>query len=187
MLFKKAPAATAPQPRSFAWEQVDRQTQSLWVTVGDWQYKVFPNRQSKSFGNWLFQFEGVCRTTPLRDLVAVGEVETLDRDETPGMLSDRWRSVPDSVEGYASLMESDDPIVPASFGVTLYCQESALDWIYRAFTTGAGSRSGAVSLELTLDCPNNQGGAFWEEQWRTECLRVVSWKVFAGAQLNTQK
>ena len=131
----------------------------------------------------MFQFEGHCGVGPLKDLTAAGEVEVLDRDEVPGVLSDHWKSVPENVEGYAFLMEHDDLSIQPSMGITLYCQESALDWIYRAFSVAAFSRSGGVGLELQVQFPNNLGGPFWQEQWRREWLLVSSWKIFAGTQM----
>ena len=183
MLFKKSPPPAPTVPRRYTWEKPDRAVQSLWISVADWQYKVFPSRQSQRFGSWMFQFEGNGRTDPLKDLIVTGSIEVLDRGETPGMLSDRWASVPDNVEGYAFFMDSNDSSILPSVGVTLYCQEAALDWVYRAFSTASSSRSGGLGIELKLDCPNNQGGDFWHDQWQGEWLRVVSWQLYAGAQL----
>jgi len=183
MLFKKSPPPAPILTRRYAWEKPDRAVQSLWLAVADWQYKVFPSRQSQSFGSWMFQFEGNGRTDPLKGLVVTGSIEVLDRGETPGMFSDRWTNIPDNVEGYAFFMDSNDSSILPSVGVTLYCQESALEWVYQAFSTASSSRSGGLGIELKLDCPNNQGGDFWQDQWQSEWLRVVSWQLYAGSQL----
>lgn len=183
MFSKKAPTPAPCVPRTFAWEEADCKVQSLWISVVDWQYKVFPSRRSSGFGRWMFQFEGNCRTDPLKDIVVAGSVEVLDPGETLGMLSDHWKSVPDDVEGYASFIESNDRSRSPNIGLTLYCQQSALDWIYRAFSTASCSREGGLGIELKLDCPNNEGGPFWHDQWQRECLRVISWELYAGAQL----
>jgi hypothetical protein len=187
MLFKKS-SQSAPEPlHQLEWENIERPSQTLWISVDNWQYKVFPTRASQSFGTWMFQFEGRCNTGPLKGLVATAEIEALERGYDPGMLSDHWKSIPENIEGYAFLMEQEDRRIPPSFGVTLYCQESALDWIYRAFSSGVFGRAGGLGIELSLICPNNKGGPFWEEQWRKEWLQVSSWKIFAGAQLHTEQ
>lgn len=185
MFFKRPSQQPAEPMRWLEWEHPERQYQTLWISVQDWQYKVFPSRPARSFGSWMYQFEGQCGAGPLKGLQTTGNIEALDRDETPGMLSDYWKVVPDNVEGYASPLDDKDSRFQPSFSVTLYCQESALDWIYRAFAVAATSREGSVGIELRLGCPNNTGGPFWREQWRQEWLLVSSWKVFAGAQLRS--
>ncbi len=184
MFFKKTTTPLpAELPLTYAWKEADGKSQELWIAVHDWQYKVFPSRRAQAFGSWMFQFEGTCSTEPLKGLVVTGEVEVLDANETPGMLSDHWKEVPEDVEGYAFFMDSGDQSILPSIGVTLYCQASALDWVYRAFAMASQSRSGGLGIELRVDCPNNGEGPFWRDQWQQEWLRVSTWKLFAGAQL----
>jgi hypothetical protein len=183
MLFKKTPPPATEPIRQLEWKKVDCLSQTLCIAVEDWQYKVFPSRLARSFGTWMFQFEGRCGAGPLMGLTATGEVEVLERGEDPRELSDRWDVVPENIEGYAHLMDHDDRSLQPLFGVTLYCQESALDWIYRAFASAAFGRAGGLLIQLHLKCPNHMGGPFWRDQWRKEWLQVASWELLAGAQL----
>lgn len=183
MLFKKQPLPPIEAAKTYHWPKVINNGQKFTVNINDWQYKVFPSLKTKSFGSWLFQFEGIARTPPLDGLAVCGEFEVIFDSELPRMLGDHWRNVPEDVEGYCFFMQSDDKSITPSVGATLFCQESALDWIYRAFAVGAQSREGVLTLELQVDCPNNEGGEFWAEQWKSEWLRVSSWKIFSGSQL----
>lgn len=185
MLIKK-PASPSPEPpRSYSWPKEDIASQRILVQVYDWQYKVFPSL-TREFGRlnppWLFGFEGRCTTAPLEGLVMTGSVEV----PMPGENLDHWKNPTNDVEGYTFFMEPEEsPSTQPSLGATLYCQSSALDWIHRAFALGAQGRAGGLGIELLVDCPNNEGGAFWHHQWRAEWLRVRSWMVFSGAQIGS--
>jgi len=175
-----------PKFNAQSWRNVSDTTQSLWVNVKQWDYKVFPTLHGVKFGDWIFQFGGVCsRNTPLKGLKVTGEIEILESDEIPGgeaALEEHWENVPEHVEGYGRLVSIGDKTVAPFVGITLYCKASAFDWIYRAFAAGAfGTRSG-VGIEIKIDCPNNHGGDFWREQWRSEWWRVVSWGIYANTE-----
>jgi hypothetical protein len=186
MLFKKPPPKSLPVPQEYSWNDEKRIAQSISININDWQYKVFPSLRTQSFGSWMFQFEGHATTDPIKGLTVSGDIQVLDPpDEPPPMLQDRWKSVPDNVEGYCFFMDMGDRTILPSVGTTLYCQQSAIDWIYRAFSIGAQSRTGGISIELQVDGPNNEGENFWRDRWRDEWLRVVSWKLFSGSQLKS--
>jgi hypothetical protein len=134
----------------------------------------------------MFQFEGTTKTSPLEDAVISGSIEVSEPGEILRGMSDHWRDVPVEMEGYTQPIEPVEPGMAPSLGINLLCQSSALDSIYRAFMVGASSRTGGLSIEITVDCPNNKGGDFWYNNWRTEWLRVVSWKLFASADLRAK-
>lgn len=186
MFFKPRPTADSmarPVPRTWSWPEPSLPTQTLWVSVSQWDYKVFPSLRGREIGSWLFQFEGTCARPPLEHLVAAGEIEVLEADDVLGMLSDHWKNVPEHVEGYGFLTSVGDRTVQPTLGFTLYCKPLALDWIYRAFSVGSAAIKGGVGLKIDIDCPNNPGGDFWNEQWRSEWWRVVSWEIYASSQL----
>ncbi|MBX3618079.1 hypothetical protein [Nitrosomonas sp.] len=176
MSFRKPPPPQKAEPPTYAWQKVDAKRQRMWINVKSWQFKVFPYLPGNEFCTFMFQ-----KIDLRNDIAAVGEVETQDSAEPPGMLSDHWSNVPDRVEGFCFFMKSDDPTIPPSFAVTLYCKESAIDWVCRAFSLGTSSK-GAVGVELEIDCPNQSQEDFWPDQWKYEWLRVISWKVFSGAE-----
>ena len=180
MFFKKPPTPEPLPFRRYDWEKPDQADQQLSIAVVDWHFSFQPSRKHQRVGG--FRFEGKGQTGPMKGVPVSGGIEVLDPGETPGMLSDHWTSVPDNVEGYSTLTGSKDWNFHPSFGVTLYCQESALDGIYRAFSTASSSRSLGLDIGLTLDCPNNQGEEFWRNQWQSEWLRVVSWTLHVGLQ-----
>lgn len=183
MFNKSATPPASVTSAEYLWADTNNDRQSIWISVQDWQYKVFPSRQAKAFGSFLFQFEGEVTTESLKGLTIAGTIEVLEEGETPTWLDDVWKQVPKDVEGHVSLTGSVDPTRPPNIDVTLYCQESALDWIFRAFSVASQGRSGGLGIEVKVDCPNNEGGPFWAEQWRREYLRVVSWELFAGSKI----
>jgi hypothetical protein len=177
----KAPVATEPSEPE-AWADLDRKTQRIHLAVRDWQYQLSPSLYDRK-EKFTFSFEGMCTSVPLKGAIVTGEVEILDPPEPPRMLTDQWRTVPDEVEGYCFLDGDRGSDFVSSIGLTLYCRPSSLDWIHRAFAIGAQSRSGVISIELLVDCPNNQGGDFWKDRWRHEWLRIAGWHLYSGANL----
>lgn len=182
MFFKKSQIPQKTILPNYAWQKVDAKQQNMWINVIDWQFKVFPLLKGNTFGTFIFQFEGTAKMDLQFDIGVGGDIEIRDSTELPGMFSDHWSNVPDHIEGYCFFMKSDDPTISPSFAVTLYCKESAIDWICRAFSIGM-SNKGAVGIELQIDCPNQNHGDFWQDQWKDEWLRVTSWKIFSSAQL----
>ena len=134
----------------------------------------------------MFQFEANTKTAPIEDAIVTGTIEVVEPGEVLSGMSDHWTNVPSRMEGYTQPIESSAPGMAPDLAVALLCQSSALDSIHRAFLVGASSRSGGISIEITVDCPNNTGGDFWYNKWRTEWLRVASWKLFAGAKLQSE-
>jgi len=134
----------------------------------------------------MFQFEGSTKTAPIEDAIVNGTIEVAEAGEVQNGMSDHWTQLPAQMEGYTHPIESTAPGIAPGLGITLLCQSSALDSVYRAFSVGASSRSGGLSIELIVDCPNNSGGEFWYSNWRAEWLRVVSWKLFARANFQSQ-
>ena len=146
-----------PKFSAQSWENISDTTQLLWVNVKQWDYKVFPTLHGAKFGDWMFQFGGVCsRNTPLKGLKVTGEIEILESYEIPGGATDleeHWENVPEHVEGFGHLVSIGDRTVAPFVGITLYFKASAFDWVYRAFAAGAfGTRSG-VGIEIKIDCP----------------------------------
>jgi hypothetical protein len=179
---KRAPPLPSVQ-RTYSWDAAESVTQSIWISVHDWRYNISPSLRSHSFGTWMFDFQGTCASSPLEGVEVSGSIEVLDSSEPPGMLEDYWKKVPTHVEGYGRLSEwQDTALVPTVF-TTLFCQAAALEWLFRAFSVAAQSRSGCLSIELQIDCPNNAGGPFWREQWHSEWFRVSSWQVRSQAHL----
>ena len=130
----------------------------------------------------MFQFEGTSTTKPIDDAIVTGDIEVFPQGESLSGMADYWVNVPDHLEGYCHLMEESRGL-PPGLGVTLLCQETTLDSIHKAFCAGATSRSGGLAIELIVDCPNNEGGEFWYNTWRSHKLRISCWKLYASAQL----
>jgi hypothetical protein len=186
MFFKKKPDPIVQNidvPTSLSWPEPDQSRQELWINISQWHYKIFPTLKGKS-SNWLFQFEGKCGSPPLKDIEAVGDIEIQDNDKA-GWLPDDWGDQPDTVEGYSYLSTHEwDKTIPPSIGITLYCKPDALDLIYRAFIAGGSGIKGGIGLLLTIDCPNNTCGDFWNVQWRSEKWRVLKWGLYASSQFS---
>lgn len=182
MLFQKKSAPPEPQPApSFEWPDPSKPGQTLWVGVGQWDYKVFPSMKGQRWGSWLFQFEGKTTIGALKGIGVTGEIEVLEPDEEVGMLSDHWQNVPKNIEGYGFLMrDKNDPPHEGSIGLTLYCKAEALDWLYRAFLCGLSSPHGGLGLDVNITYPDPMTPQFWKEEWRSKWWQVASWKVFAG-------
>lgn len=187
MLFVKKRAAADPDDKRKAaleWPEPSKLSQKCWIGVSEWSYKVFPSMVGQSWGDSLFQFEGRTSIGNLKGLAVTGEIEVRDPEYMPGMLSDHWKNVPSSVEGFAFLMhEPKDPPESAIVAVHLYCKQEAIDRLHRAFAVGLGSPHGGIGVEVTISFPDPMDPDFWRDRWRSEWLQVVSWKVFAGARL----
>lgn len=167
------------------WPDHSRKIQSCWVSVNSWDFKVFPSRAGTRWGKFLFQFEGrISRPIPLASLAVVGEIETLDKGEEYGIWGDYWSNVPANLEGWGSLVDADgsNPLL----GLTLFCSEEALDWVYRAFQTGfSDSANTGVGLDISLIFPDPCGPDFWKDEWRAKHCQVGTWKVFSGVTAGT--
>jgi hypothetical protein len=173
--------AASPVP-SLAWDEPGRLRQSMRLAVSGWNFTASPMLQARAGMQFGFDFEGTVGNGAMRGLTYLGSIEVLnDPPEPPRMLMDRWSKVPEVVEGHGELLERTDPSFPDTFSLTLYCTQAALDWVYRAFVNGLHSRHGGLALDLTLACPNNKGGDFWDADWRKETLQVLTWRVVSNA------
>ena len=189
MFFKKKlpiqKPIVVPTP-SPAWPEPDRSTQELAIRICRWQYNVTPTRRVQYDETWSFSFEGQGITPPLDGVPAIGSIEVLEPSDSIGVLEDQWKVVPEKLEGYCFLMESDAPILDPDVAIHLLCKSSALDSIYRAFNIAAISQAPDFLIKMLVDCPNNSTNNFWEEQWRHEWLRILRWQLFAGARVRLE-
>lgn len=177
MLFKKEKPTAQPTQRAFIWPDENRKVQGISFNIDSYLYTV-----SCSYGKWTFEVEGKAISAPLKGLVVTASIETLDPFEPPRRLMDRWRDVPEWVEGTCSFLDSDHPFHPPRIHATLYCQTTAVDSVFRAFSLAQLHSSGAaLVVGLKVDCPNNEGGPFWRDAWRNEELQVLNWSISHGS------
>lgn len=183
MFFKKNQPLREPAPRDYSWPKKDARTQRLWVLVNQWDYIVSPSLKHKAAASWSFQFKGHSVTEPLEGLLLTGAIELAQLPHPPAMLKYHWGNVAENVEGYLFMMNAVDPAMPPSLGATLYCQSEGFENICRAFSLGVQGGHGSLAIEMQIDHPGEARDDFWGQPWRNEWLRVVSWKVHAGARL----
>lgn len=170
------------KPETLEWEQGTRRSQSTRINVKSWFYKTQPGLQWRNGGKVEFTFEGHARLGTTPNVPILGEIEVLDETESPRFLVDRWKNVPESVEGYASLASADNPGIPEQFYITLYCTREALESVARVFVAGFSSVGGKTALDIDFTYPDPHGEDFWKVTWQKQTLQVAKWDVRSSAE-----
>jgi hypothetical protein len=130
-------------------------------------------------GKASISFDGVARIANTSNFPIQGEIEVRDDAETPRVMRDRWKAVPECIEGYAELSLEDD--LPPRMFLTLYCTSSFLAWVSNAFSAGFSNSQSAASVVVSIGYPDEIGPDFWIKQWQTEILQVHEWRVCGGS------
>lgn len=179
---KKTEPATTPAvvEESLEWEQGSRRSQSFRIVVTSWFLKTTPMLKYPGGCRVEITFEGKARIGTTPHFPVYGEIEVPIELDPPGNLSDRWKNVPDCVDGHASLSLDG---VPQLF-VTLFCTSEAIDRVSRTFAAGFSAVDGKAALDLDITYPDEMGADFWKERWQRETLWVSKWDVRASAQIS---
>jgi hypothetical protein len=164
------------------WDQGTRRSQSTRIIVKSWFYKAQPGLQWRNGGKVEFTFEGHARLGTTPNVPIFGDIEVLDEAETPRFLMDRWKSVPESVEGHASLASADNPRMPEQLYITLYCTREALESVTRVFVAGFSAVGGKTALDVDFTYPDPHGEGFWKDAWQKQTLQVAKWDVRSSAE-----
>jgi hypothetical protein len=170
------------KPETLEWDQDTRRSQSTRIIVKSWFYKAQPGLQWRNGGKVEFTFEGHARLGTTPNVPILGDIEVLDDAETPRFLMDRWKSVPGSVEGHASLASADNPGIPEQLYITLYCTREALESVTRVFVAGFSAVGGKTALDVVFTYPDPHGEGFWKEAWQKQTLQVAKWDVRSSAE-----
>lgn len=170
------------KPKILEWEQGTRCSQSTRIIVKSWFYKAQPGLQWRNGGKVEFTFEGHARLGTTPDVPIFGDIEVLDEAESPRFLMDRWKSVPESVEGHASFASAQNPGIPEQFYITLYCTREALESVIRVFVAGFSVVDGKTALDVDFTYPDSHGEGFWKEAWQKKTLQVLKWDVRSSAE-----
>ena len=184
MFFSKKPEqeTLAAKPETLEWEQANRRSQSTRIIVKSWFYKAQPGLQWRNGGKVEFTFEGHARLGTTPNVPVFGDIEVLDEAETPRFLLDRWKAVPESVEGHASLASADNPGIVEQLYITLYCTREALESVTRVFVAGFSATGGKTALDVDFAYPDPHGDEFWKERWQKQTLQVAKWDVRSSAE-----
>jgi len=184
MFFNKKTEQEPPIAKSetLEWAQGTRRSQSTRIIVKSWFYKTQPGLQWANGGKVEFTFEGHARLGTAPNVPVFGDIEVLDEAETPRFLMDRWKSVPESVEGHASLASADNPGMPEQLYITLYCTREALESVTRVFVAGFSAVGGKTALSVDFTYPDLHGEEFWKEAWQKQTLQVEKWNVWSSAE-----
>lgn len=169
-------------PATLEWDQGNRRSQSTRIIVNSWFYKAQPGLQWRNGGKVEFTFEGLARLGTTRNVPIFGDIEVLDEAKTPCFLMDRWRSVPEFVEGHASLASADNPGIPEQLYITLYCTREAVESVTRVFVAGFSAVGGKTALDVDFTYPDPHGEEFWKEAWQKQTLQVARWDVRSSAE-----
>lgn len=169
----------SPTNQCLEWDRASRRTQSSTIRVTSWNLKLTPMLLGQHGGKTELSFEGKARLGTVPKVSVLGEIEILNNGDSPRMLQDRWKKVPEEIEGYASL--STDDIQPPRLDLTLYCTREMIERISLAFSTGSSSLNGYTFLDIDLGYPDDQGQDFWKVRWQSETLQVLTWRINAGA------
>lgn len=164
------------------WEQGTHRSQSTRIIVKSWFYKAQPGLQWRNGSKTEFTFEGHAKLGTTPNVPIFGDIEVLDEAETPGFLMDRWKSVPESVEGHASLASAENPGISEQLYITLYCTREALESVIRVFVAGFAAVGGKTALDVDFTYPDPHGEEFWKKAWRTQTLQVAKWDVRSSAE-----
>ncbi|WP_028105013.1 hypothetical protein [Pseudoduganella violaceinigra] len=167
----------AKKSETLEWDQGTRRSQSTRVIVKSWFYKAQPGLQWRNGGKVEFSFEGHARLGTTPNVPIFGDIEVLDEAETPRFLMDRWKSLPESVEGHASLASADNSGMPEQLYITLYCTREAFESVTRVFVAGFSAAGGKTALDVDFIYPDPHGEGFWKEAWQKQTLQVEKWDV----------
>lgn len=176
---REVPATQSPpevRPENLRWKQGSRRSQSFQIAAQSWSFTFKPSLRIQNGGKVDATFEGIAYLGTTPNVPVYGEIEIRDEIETPRFLEDRWKTLPESVEGYASLSTADDPGMPDKLYITLYCTPVAFDWVSRLFGSGFCS-GGTIALNIDIGYPDEKGDDFWMDRWRQETLQVLNWDV----------
>lgn len=180
---KKIEPFSAPIEReSLEWEQGNRRSQSFRIIAKSWFFKVQPGLQYRNGRKVEFTFEGHARLGTTPSVPVYGEIEVWDDVEPPRFLTDHWKTLPDSVEGYASLSSSSDLSMPRQLYITFYCTAEAFEWVTRVIVAGFSATGGKSAFDVDIGYPDEKGEDFWKERWQSETLQVLEWDARSTAE-----
>lgn len=179
---KTEQVAVAEQLETLEWDQSNRRSQSTRIIVKSWFFKAQPGLKWQNGAKVEFTFEGHARLGNTPNVPVYGDIEVLNKPETPQFLLDRWKSLPESVEGHASLASADNAGIPEQLYITLYCTREALDSVTRIFVAGFSAVAGKTALDVEITHPDPHGADFWKERWQQQTLQVAKWDVRSSAE-----
>jgi len=184
MFFSKRtePIAAPTERESLEWEQRNRRSQSFRIITKSWFFKVQPGLQYRDGRKIEFTFEGHVRLGTTRNVPVYGEIEVWDDAEPPRFLIDRWKTLPESVEGHASLSASGDPSLPPQLNITFYCTADAFELVTRVIIAGFSATGGKAAFDVDIGYPDEKGEDFWKERWQSETLQVLKWDARSTAE-----
>lgn len=178
---RKSEPVTAPaRVETLEWEQPNRRSQSTRIIVRSWFIRTTPSLKYPSGCKVELTFEGYARLGTTPNVPVYGEISIPIDSEPAGHLSDRWKNVPECVDGHAYL--SLEAVGAPGLFVTLYCTAEALEWVSRVFVAGFAVVGSNAALDLHFTYPDDKGIDFWSEQWQKETLQVAQWDVRASAE-----
>jgi len=180
---KKTEQKTLPaKPETLEWDQGTRRFQSTRIIVKSWFYKAQPGLLWRNGGKVELTFEGHARLGTMPNVPIFGDIEVLDEAKTPRFLMDRWKNVPESVEGHAALASADNLGMPKQLYITLYCTREALEAVTRVFVAGFSAVGGKTALDVDFTYPDPHVEGFWKEVWQKQTLQVAKWDVRSSAE-----
>lgn len=162
---------TPSTPVSQGWSDASLKRQKVLLDVTSLRQSV-----SGSYGHWALEIGAHSRNSPLTGLDIAVEVELVDSCDAPHWARDRWREIPDSIEGHCELTRLNSPIHPDCFNVTLFVEAKGVDALSRTLSL-AGAPGYKAVLDIVIDVPGNDSPDLWRSGWQTQTLRVVSWRL----------
>ncbi len=179
---KNEPTAAPTERESLEWEQGNRRSQSFRIIAKSWFFKVHPGLQFQNGRKVEFTFEGHARLGTTLSVPVYGEIEVREDAESPRFLTDHWKTLPDSVEGHASLSSSGDPSIPRQLYITFYCTAEAFELVTRVIVAGFSATGGKAAFDVDIGYSDDKGEEFWKERWQSETLQVLKWDARSSAE-----
>lgn len=143
------------------WDK-DEDYQELWISIQNWQYKIFV--ESFRSHRTIFQFEGVVPSRPegLKGLKVTGDIEVP-------------KPPPDN-RGFLHLVNR---VVDPFLGVTLYCNNETYQELFRVFSA-AFANIGGAGLQLHLKKPADAKEKFWKTGWQERQVDISHFGIYIG-------
>jgi hypothetical protein len=182
---KNKPAApvSVPTGPTRKWSNLDSKYQPISMDVKQFEYTVKPRIKCDGLPSGKCGFQGICRTKGFEGVLVLGELNSCEANDLPRGLVDYWKNVPELIDGYANLVNSDPKeFYHSFFSFTLYCREPSFFSIIDMFSRGISSARNGVQLNAHLLHPDHFGQAnYWDTDWRTHTWQVMFWEAVDGA------
>jgi hypothetical protein len=173
---------SAPSGPTCKWSHLTKRGQGLTIEIKQLIHKYGPRMAKELPVRRDVEFHGIVTTPGFNGVRANGELWLVQPNEMPGTLRDRWKQVPNVVDGDAHLASFDaNEIANSSFEITLFCNPANVGEFIQVVSSGLASERATVQIKAYIWSPDHADEEnYWDVAWSKDTWAVEYWDVVLG-------